>query len=405
MTPVRVRTFYPADPAGTVPGGVDSFIRGLIKWAPEDLEFSLVGMTTDARTRPPGHWADGDVDGRPFRFLPVVPVADAGRRGPLPLALRYTVGAARHAALWRQGFDVFDYHRLEPALLHGGDARPKNAFFHNDMTVIRDEPQADILWRHWPAAYFALESHVMGKLASAWSVREPAAAALRRRYPALAGQVRFTPTWVDPGHFFLPRAVDRLRLRNDLERELGLDPEAFRLAFVGRLDRQKNPLGLLEAMGRLDAAGEPAELICIGDGPLRPEMERAIARQRLDRRVRLLGLRSREEIARLLPAADAFVLPSAYEGMPIALLEALACGLPAAVTPVGEVARVVKDGGNGTIAADRSPAALAIALQRLRHMAPLIAPADCAASVAPYLPRRVLAPVYENYLRLGKRNP
>jgi hypothetical protein len=83
----RVRCFYPADPAGIVPGGVDTFIRGLIKWAPEDIEFSLVGMTTDDVARPAGRWTRCDLGRRQFDFFPVVKVADAGTRARLPLSL------------------------------------------------------------------------------------------------------------------------------------------------------------------------------------------------------------------------------------------------------------------------------------------------------------------------------
>ena len=62
MSASRVRIFYPADPVGVVPGGIDTFIRGILKWAPEDIEFSLIGMTTDAVERPccgRGSHADG----------------------------------------------------------------------------------------------------------------------------------------------------------------------------------------------------------------------------------------------------------------------------------------------------------------------------------------------------------
>lgn len=398
--PTRVRTFYPADPVGIVPGGVDTFIRGLIKWAPDDIVFSLVGMTTDPHTRPVGLWSHCDLGRRQFEFLPVVAVADAGSRTAVPLSLRYVLGALRHRDLCRKAFDVFDYHRVEPALLHLGDPRPRNAFFHNDMAVLRTERLADILWRRWPAAYFMLEARVMRVLSSAWSVREPATEALRQRYPFLAKRIHFTPTWVDP-EVFQPRPdAERSRLRAAVEAEFGLDAGAFRLISVGRLDSQKDPLRLLEAVAALKRADRAVELLYVGDGVLRPELERRIAELGLGALVRLLGLRSAPAIADLLQATDCFVLASAYEGMPMALLEALGSGVPVVTTPVGEVARVVTNGRNGQIAADHSAAALAEGIAQVMDARAKYTVQRCLSAVEPYFPDKVLRPVYENYRRL-----
>lgn len=399
--PTRVRTFYPADPAGVVPGGVDTFIRGLIKWAPDDIVFSLVGMTTDPVARPVGRWTRCDLGRRQFDCLPVVHVADAGGRTRIPLSLRFTWGALRHARLCREGFDVYDFHRVEPALAYLRDPRPKNAFFHTDLAVIRTEPNTDILWRYLPGAYFAVESAVMRSLSTAWSVRRPAVEALRERYPFLASRIRYTPTWVDTEVFAPIAPGDRSRLRAAVEAELGLDPAAFRVVSVGRLDTSKDPELLLAALGQLVAAGLNVEALLIGDGVLRPRLEARIAAEGLTPRVRLLGLRGAREIARLLPAADCFALTSVYEGMPMALLEALAAGIPAVTTPVGEVAQVVRAGVNGEIAADRDPATVAACLGRVRRDLAAYPAERCAASVEAFTPARVLAPVYDSYRRLG----
>ncbi len=81
------------------------------------------------------------------------------------------------------------------------------------------------------------------------------------------------------------------------------------------------------------AANDPSlHLVVIGNGALHREVEAGIATRGLSKRVTLLGALSAANIARWLRAADLFVLSSAYEGMPIAVLEALACGLPVAST-------------------------------------------------------------------------
>jgi glycosyltransferase involved in cell wall biosynthesis len=401
--PIRVRIFYPADPTGVVPGGVDTFIRGIIKWAPDDLEFSLVGMTTDDSARPGGRWTRCDLGRRQFDFLPVVRVTDAGGRSRIPLSLRFTLGALRH---WRRcdaGFEIYEFHRVEPALLYLRDARPKNVFFHTDLEVIRTARDTDILWRRLPAGYFAIEARVMRSVSSAWSVRRQAVVALRERYPRLAASIHYTPTWVDTEVFAPAAATERRRLRVEVEQELGLDPQAFRVVTVGRLDTSKDPELLLAAVADLITAGGNVELLYVGDGVLRSRLERHVATAGLGTCVRFLGLRGPAAIASYLQAADCFALSSAYEGMPMAMLEALAAGLPVVTTPVGEVASVVAGGVNGEIARDRSRTALAACLDRVRMATGAYRPERCAASVEAFTPTRVLAPIYENYRKLAGR--
>lgn len=402
-TPTRIRAFYPADPVGVVPGGVDTFIRGIIKWAPEDLQFSLVGMTTDATARPVGRWLRCDLGRRQFDFFPVVRVANAGGRTRIPLSLRFIWGAHRFRRACSGDFDVYEFHRVEPALLYLGDPRPKNAFFHTDMAVISTERNTDILWRHLPALYFAIEARVMRSLASAWSVRQQAVQGLRTRYPFLAAEIRYTPTWVDTEVFFPLPEQERRRMRAATEQALELQSGAFRVVTVGRLDSSKDPDLLLSAVASMVPAGARVELLFIGDGVLRQRLERRVSEQGLGSRIRFLGLKSPPEIARLLQAADCFALSSAYEGMPMALLEALAAGLPAVATPVGEIAQVLADGVNGELARDRSAAALAQCLERVRCAAGRYPPDQCARSIAAFTPARVLAPVYENYRALARR--
>lgn len=404
MRTTRIRTFYPADPAGIVPGGVDTFIRGLIKWAPDDIEFSLVGMTTDKAARPSGRWTRCDLGRRQFDFFPVVNVAEAGGRSRIPLSLRFSWGAFRYRQACSSDFDVYEFHRVEPALLYVKDARPKNAFFHTDMAVIRTERKTDILWRSLPALYFALESKVMHSLSSVWSVREQAAKSLRARYPFLVGQIHYTPTWVDTEVFFPLPDAERRQLRAETEAVFGLDTTAFRVVTVGRLDTSKDPDLLLSAVGKLVAEGANVELLFVGDGVLRDKLERRVVVEGLSRRVRFLGLRSATEIARYLQAADCFALSSAYEGMPMALLEALGAGLPVVTTPVGEVGRVMSNGVNGEVTPDRTPESLAHSLNLVRRNADQYSVAQCTNSIVPFTPSKVLAPVYENYRILGARS-
>ena len=68
---IRVCIVYPADPVGVIPGGIDTFIRGELAYAPDDIEYTLVGITTDPESRPVGRWTRCHVGDREFSFFPV----------------------------------------------------------------------------------------------------------------------------------------------------------------------------------------------------------------------------------------------------------------------------------------------------------------------------------------------
>lgn len=110
-------------------------------------------------------------------------------------------------------------------------------------------------------------------------------------------------------------------------------PRELRVIFVGRLDRRKNVMMLLEAMSRLP---ENSTLKIIGDGPVRDEIERFVERASLTKRVALLGRVSNEALLQAYRSSDVLVLPSLLETYGRVLIEAAACGLTTVVpnTPV-----------------------------------------------------------------------
>lgn len=128
---------------------------------------------------------------------------------------------------------------------------------------------------------------------------------------------------------------------------LGLAPEAMLIGSVGRLVALKHQRLLLELMPALAAACPSVELVLLGDGPLRAELEALADSLSIRERVHFLG--ARDDVARLLPALDVFALPSLTEGLSIALLEASAAGLPIVATAVGGNPEIVTDGRTGVL--------------------------------------------------------
>jgi glycosyltransferase involved in cell wall biosynthesis len=146
--------------------------------------------------------------------------------------------------------------------------------------------------------------------------------------------------------------------REQLRDELGLEGDV--LVFAGRLGPQK-ALGVgLHAL----ATTPDVTLVVAGDGPERDALERRVGELGLDGRVRFLGSVPRERVLRLFRAADASLLPSAWENFPHTVVESLAVGCPVIATAVGGVPEVVRDGENGLLVAPGDPDALANAIGR-----------------------------------------
>jgi glycosyltransferase involved in cell wall biosynthesis len=124
-------------------------------------------------------------------------------------------------------------------------------------------------------------------------------------------------------------------------------PANRRLICVGRLAEQKGHLSLIEAAGRLHAEGVDFELILVGDGPLRPEIERLIADYDLGERVQLVGWQSNTRVRELIQGSRTMVIPSFAEGLPVVIMEALALGRPVISTHVAGIPELVEPGVTG----------------------------------------------------------
>ena len=169
-----------------------------------------------------------------------------------------------------------------------------------------------------------------------------------------------------------PRGRDRWR------RENGVAADALVFAHVGRFMAQKNHLDLVAAFQQVASADPRALLVLAGDGELRETVRARAASLGLEGAVRFLGLR--DDVPELLGAADAFVLSSAWEGLPIAVLEAMAAGLPVVATAVGGVPELVRSGETGWLVAPGAPAALGAAMLALsRDLAAARAMGECGA--------------------------
>lgn len=142
--------------------------------------------------------------------------------------------------------------------------------------------------------------------------------------------------------------------RKEMRLRLGISESEFVFGFVGRLSDEKGVDHLLQAAESLVAQERSARFVIVGDGPRKDDLLEATRSRGLEGKVDFVGFQS--NTAPWYETFDAFVLPSLSEGTPMALLEAMAHGLPSVATAVGGVPQVVSDGENGLLvpSADRT---------------------------------------------------
>jgi len=187
-------------------------------------------------------------------------------------------------------------------------------------------------------------------------------AARQARIPA--SRFRVIHNGIDTARFARDRHPSRCRsARRTVRAEFHVPARAPLLIMVARLHPQKGLARLFAAMRDILHERPEARLLLVGDGPLRVSLRKQVEDFGMAERVLFAG--GREDVPSLLWAADVFVLPSLREGMPNAVLEAMAAGLPVVATRVGGTPECVADGESGLLVPPDDSHALAHAVLRL----------------------------------------
>ena len=164
-------------------------------------------------------------------------------------------------------------------------------------------------------------------------------------------RLRVIPNGVDLASF-QPQTDTR-----EVRQELGIPADAFVVGSAGRLAPEKDLATLVRAVADARRERNDLCLVFVGDGVERPALEALTSELGLSERVRFLGWR--RDVSRVVSALDLFVLSSENEGLPLAVLEAMALGVPVASTPVGDLPVVVQDGVSGRLFSVGDSSALA----------------------------------------------
>jgi glycosyltransferase involved in cell wall biosynthesis len=169
--------------------------------------------------------------------------------------------------------------------------------------------------------------------------------------------------WCDARHW--PRLqVVRCGVDGDfVARETTPIPANPRLVCVGRLCEQKGQLFLVQAAARLAAAGVRVELLLVGDGEMRPQVEAAIAEHDLQAAVTVTGWASSAEVRRHILSSRALCLPSLAEGLPVVIMEAFGLRRPVISTRIAGIPELVEAGVSGWLVTAGSVDELAQAMR------------------------------------------
>jgi glycosyltransferase involved in cell wall biosynthesis len=292
--------------------------------------------------------------------------------------------------------------------------REHYALIHADLPAAGVMARAVGRWLRVPVAYTehnlqeryhpltrALNRTTLPWTDQVWAVSAETAASLRRACGPRAPRLEVLPNGV-PVEQVRAEAVGAAALRV----ELGIDPAHSVVGTVAVFRAQKRLVDWIEVAGRVARCRADVTFVLVGDGPEMANVAAAIAAHGLQDRVRLTGFRP--DGRRYLGLMDVYLLTSEFEGMPIALLEAMALGKAVVATAVGGVGEVIEDGVNGRLTrtgACEQTAALVCELltdpaQRLR-----LGQAAAATIDARYHIRRRVAALEAGYARLAAGKP
>lgn len=321
------------DPAQPVAGGIDGFIRDFVRYAPAEIEFSIVGVDAAGTHEELGEWKLAPLGGRSVRFMPVARLDPGNQRRVVPHGLRLILGLIRYRP--RIGRVVVHTQRAEigaaVAVLYRRAWR---------LQVLQGDAAAgfgagtDTLWRFAPKLYHALERFAV--IRSQRTVIMSGSAFERLR--PLSDGVTLGTNWFDGDIFRWSGGRD------------GSSPR--RIGWAGRLEPPKDPLRAVRVFDALKRRGLAFRGWIAGSGTIADDVAAAIRGAGLSEDVDLLGLLTPHELADELRRTDVLLMTSLFEGVPRGALEALGCGVPVVAPRVGELGSLVANGVNGFLSSD-----------------------------------------------------
>jgi glycosyltransferase involved in cell wall biosynthesis len=218
----------------------------------------------------------------------------------------------------------------------------------------------------------------------------------RELYPAIADRFVDYCNTVDTDIFFPLTESERDRQRQKFAISHNL-PETTRfILFAGRLHPQKDPVLLIRSMAALQ---EPnVHLLLAGDGELAEAVRSEIEKLGITKQVTMLGALKQDKLSYLHQISSICVLTSAFEGLPLVVLEALACGTPIVTTRAGDTPDILSK-NSGIVCEEHTPEAISEAFQRVLHYPDHFPAQACVQSAEPYHAKQIIHGIYDSMLK------
>ncbi|MCK5707923.1 MAG: glycosyltransferase [Candidatus Aureabacteria bacterium] len=373
-------------------------MKGLIKYAPEDFEIKLIGISSKNKSFPLKTWHNHQLGKKKFSFYALFFEKNENKKTLIPLSLRFTLALI----LFKLNIDNCSlfFNRIEPAILFKKHKCPKIAIIHNDIQQQIQTGKGEVLWNKFPLIYSWFEKYIFQYLHHVFTVSQSTLEIYKSRYSGSKNKFSFLPTWVDTEIFFPPKE-NKSSIRKSLS---SFNPSLSRhskwILFVGRLQEQKAPIRLIDTFMEYYQKDKTACLVIIGEGNLKNSMEKHINKLQIEDHVIFINNLQQEKLAKFYQASDVLLLTSNYEGMPVCVLEALGCGLPVVSTDVGEVKKVIKNRFSGEITVSLDPISILKSLETVIKNSDIYTCINCLESVSPYTPEKVLKTLFHKIREL-----
>ena len=394
----KVTIIYPTDPMYPKVGGVATLIKVFIKYAPKDFDIEFIGTSSDISRCPLKKWMKLSVEGRDIQFAALVHEKDENIKTKIPLSFRFTMALAN----FRHDYSdkLLFIHTIEPAVLFLRAKCPKILVIHNDMEKMIVKAEGEVLWGKFPWLYFLFEKMIMPSIDRVYTESWNTVSFYHKKYAPMKDKFSFLPTWAD-ARLFSRNGEPKDSLRKRLcANGLSAPINAQWIVFTGRLEKQKNPIRMIDVFFKYQLQNPHSALLLIGGGNMRAEIVEHINKLGLQQKVFMLQEKKQLDLVDFYRAADVFLLTSNYEGMSVSILEALACGLPVVSTDTGETKLVVKSRFSGEIAGNNSPETLARCLEAVLKEPGVYSGENCLKAVSEYTAENVLNSLCETMRQL-----
>lgn len=337
--PVDCLIFHQFDAAKTSPGGIDTVIRGILKYTHPPTSIAVVGVdtTADDGTRSLGTWEIHHLGKRTIYFLPVARFDPANQNRRIPHTLRLVAGLVRYRARIPRARTV-QCHRMDTALATRLLLPAPLMYFIHTQVGGTTGSSSDSFWRFLGKIHPTLEKTITQGSSRVYAFSPERISQVQQWNPI----AELSPTWWDP---------EQLKATQQPHET----PDPYRILWVGRIEKLKDPDLAVAAIRELvhQYPEKPWSLHFYGPGTQTDHLKAVIAAQDspVAHRIHVHGRVEPEEITRQQARSGVFLMTSfpGYEGFPTVIVESLATGLPVVVTDGADPGHLVRDGVNGFV--------------------------------------------------------